>query len=253
MTPLMAIFGGSLLGSAHCIGMCGGFAVTIGATRRPMRAAVIRQLIYTCGRIFTYTFLGAVAGFAGLWLGQFESSLIGAQQIFSIVAGVVMLIVGCTAVGVIPKSRGRASVVGRIVAPIFAHLLNSSGNASYLAAGIATGFLPCGLVYAFLALAVASADVANGMLTMICFGLGTAPAMLLIGCGSSLLNQAARARIFRVAGVIMMLMGGVTIYRAIPHENACCQVQGAKSTRSHRGGAFGQASDAAGADDHHLQ
>ncbi len=223
MTPLLAVFGGALLGSAHCIGMCGGFAVTIGATRRPTRAAVTRQLIYTCGRIFTYTFLGAVAGFAGLWLGQFESTLIGAQRVFSIVAGVVMLIVGCSALGLIPKSRGRASVVGRIVAPIFANLLNSSGNASYFAAGIATGFLPCGLVYAFLALAVASADVPYGMLTMICFGLGTAPAMLLIGCGSSFLNHAARARIFRVAGALMILMGGVTIYRAIPHENACCQ------------------------------
>lgn len=232
MTPLLAVFGGALLGSAHCIGMCGGFAAAIGATRRSIRAAVMRQLIYTGGRVFTYAFLGAVAGFAGLWLGQFESSLLGAQRVFSMIAGAVMLFVGISALGVIPKSRGGTSFVGRLFAPIFTHILNSNGNSAYFAAGIATGFLPCGLVYAFLALAVASADVTYGMLTMICFGLGTAPAMVLVGCGSSILSRTARAKVFRVAGALMIVMGGVTIYRAIPHENACCQPQHASAVPS---------------------
>jgi len=230
MTPLLAVFGGALLGSTHCIGMCGGFAAAIGTTRRSLRPAIVRQLIYTCGRIFTYAFLGAIAGFAGQWLGQFETPLLGAQRAFSIIAGVVLLVVGVAALGVFPKRVGRNSIVGRLFAPIYAHLLNAEGNTAYFAAGIATGFLPCGLVYAFLALAVASADVTYGMLTMICFGLGTAPAMIAIGCGSSFLTRTARARVFRVAGALMIVMGAVTIYRAIPHESACCEPARARAS-----------------------
>jgi len=231
MTPYLAIFGGALLGSAHCIGMCGGFAAAIGASKPNLRAVFPRQLIYTAGRIFTYAFLGALAGFAGLRLSQFESSLLNAQRVFSIIAGLVMLGVGISALGLIKKKRAGPSRIGKLFAPIFNHFLNGSANTAYFAAGIATGFLPCGLVYAFLALAIAAADVLDGMLIMTCFGLGTAPTMIAIGCGSTLLSATQRSRIFRVAGVMMLIMGSVTIYRAIPHEDSCCQPP-AKATAS---------------------
>ena len=216
MTPYLAIFGGALLGSAHCIGMCGGFAAAIGASKPKLRAVLPRQLIYTVGRIFTYAFLGALAGFAGLRLSQF---------------GIVMLGVGVSALGLIKKKQAGPTGIGKLFAPIFNHFLNGSANTAYFAAGIATGFLPCGLVYAFLALAIAAADVLDGMLIMTCFGLGTAPTMIAIGCGSTLLSATQRSRIFRVAGALMLIMGSVTIYRAIPHEDSCCQPP-AKTTAS---------------------
>ena len=223
MTPYLAVFGGALLGSAHCIGMCGGFAAAIGASKPNLRAVLPRQLIYTVGRIFTYAFLGALAGFAGMRLNQYETSLLNAQRIFSMIAGIVMLGVGVSALGILRKKRNGPSRVGKLFAPIFTHFLNGSATGAYFAAGVATGFLPCGLVYAFLALAIAAANVGEGMLIMTCFGLGTAPTMIAIGCGSTLLSVGQRTRVFRVAGALMLIMGAVTIYRAIPHEDSCCQ------------------------------
>lgn len=218
-----AVFAGSLLGSAHCVGMCGGLAAAIGTTQRSFWPTFARQLVYTAGRIFTYSFLGAVAGFAGLSLSQFETRLLGAQQVFSFAAGLIMLLVGLSVLGWLPfKSKGPVGTAGKLCAPIFNHFLNGRGWFGYFAAGLATGFLPCGLVYAFLAMAVASANVGQGMLLMACFGAGTAPAMLLVGCGSSLLSHQLRTRVFRVAACFMIVMGGVMIYRAIPKKNGTC-------------------------------
>ncbi|MCG8405927.1 MAG: sulfite exporter TauE/SafE family protein [Phycisphaerales bacterium] len=218
-----AVFAGSLLGSAHCVGMCGGLAVTIGATHRSFWPTFARQLVYTAGRVFTYSFLGAVGGFAGLSLSQYQMPLIGAQQVFSFAAGLIMLLVGLSTLGWLPfKSKRPVGTAGRLCATIFNHFLNGRGWFGYFAAGLATGFLPCGLVYAFLAMAVAGSNVGQGMLLMACFGLGTAPAMLLVGCGSSLLSHQKRAQVFRVAAVFLIIMGGVMIYRAIPKKNGTC-------------------------------
>ena len=68
MIELPLVFLGGLLGSAHCVGMCGGFAVSIGIGSRGLASNLRRQLVYTAGRIFTYSFFGIVAGYAGLWI-----------------------------------------------------------------------------------------------------------------------------------------------------------------------------------------
>lgn len=217
MIELGAVLAGSFLGSAHCIGMCGGLAAAIGTTRRSFRRIFARQLVYTAGRVFTYTFLGAVGGFAGLSLSRYQASLIGTQRFFSLTAGLIMILVGLSVLDLIPRAaRGPTAVIGRLFAPLFNHFLNARGFWGYFSAGLATGFLPCGLVYAFLAMAVSTGSVAHGALLMACFGLGTAPAMLLVGCGGTLMGHAMRRRILRVAALFIIVMGGMTIYRAVP-------------------------------------
>ena len=62
-----AVFVLAFLSSAHCIGMCGGFAAAIGATHDRVAPLVFRQAIYSVGRVFTYAFLGACGGYAGLF------------------------------------------------------------------------------------------------------------------------------------------------------------------------------------------
>lgn len=218
-----AVIAGSFLASAHCVGMCGGLAAAIGASRAPLGPMLGRQLIYTSGRIFTYAFLGAVGGLAGSALGNLQTPLIGAQQVFSILAGVVMLLVGLSTLGILPKRAGGAGPLSRLFAPIFNHFLNTPGRWGYFLAGLATGFLPCGLVYAFLALAVATGNAMHGLALMAWFGLGTAPAMILVGCGSGLLTHAARAHVLRLAACFMIIMGAAAIYRAAPTgDKPCC-------------------------------
>lgn len=222
MIEFAAILAGGLLGSAHCLGMCGGFAAAIGSADVPLGPIFGRQILYTLGRITTYAFLGACAGFAGMYLSQYRSSFVTLQQVFAWIAGLIMLYVGAGTLGLLP-GRKTGGGLPLLLAPLFSHFLNGRGAFGWYSAGLATGFLPCGLVYSFLALAAAASDVARGACMMIAFGLGTAPAMIAIGCGANLLSRTARLRVIRVAACLVLVMGGVTIYRAIPStDGACC-------------------------------
>lgn len=223
MYELGAVLAGSFLASAHCVGMCGGLAAALGATRPRLAPMLARQAAYTAGRIFTYAFLGAVGGFAGLRLSGVKLPLVEMQQLFSMLAGVLMVLMGLQVLGLLPVRGAGEGTLGRIAAPLFNHFLNARGAWGHFSAGLANGFLPCGLVYAFLAMAVASGSVHQGLLIMAVFGLGTAPAMLLVGCGGGLIGRAARHRMLRVAAAFMVVMGGLAIYRAWPGRGgACC-------------------------------
>ena len=82
-------------------------------------------------------------------------------------------------------------------------------------AGLATGFLPCGLLYGMLANAASTSDLLTGGLTMAVFGLGTAPVMVLTGFGGSLLGVAQRRRLFQAAGWCVVITGAITLVRGI--------------------------------------
>lgn len=223
----LAITAGGFLGSAHCIGMCGGFACAIGSARANFWPLFARQLVYNLGRVFTYAFLGALAGSSGLYLSRFRIGLVNPQQIFSLLAGVIMVLLGLSTLGLLRLPEKYSRAVSQLFAPLFAYFLNARGWFGYFLAGLANGFLPCGLVYAFLALAVASQDGPRGAIIMTFFGLGTLPAMLAIGCGTKLLTQTIRLRIYRVAAIFVVALGSVTIYRGWPSANAtCCHPSG---------------------------
>ncbi len=218
----LAFFLGGFLGSAHCIGMCGGFALAIGATRTRLIPAIIAQLIYSTGRIFTYTFLGASAGAVGLALSQFTGALTMLQQTMSVVAGIFMLVIGIsTLTGFGLESMHRrfpwmTTHVTRLFSATMQHFTHRPGRWSFFLAGLFTGFLPCGLVYAFLALAMAAGNPLESMLAMAIFGVGTIPAMVALGCGSSLMSHLTRVRIHRLAACFVVLLGFATIARGLP-------------------------------------
>lgn len=227
-TTLGAVLVGGLLGSAHCIGMCGGIAAALGTIDLPMRPLVLRHLAYNFGRVFTYAFMGAMAGAAGLWLGQYRLPLVAAQQVFSILAGVIMLAVGLNVLGVLRLPRSWA--MPELLSPLFKALLNARSPGGFFLAGLANGFLPCGLVYAFVAMAAASGAVIAGGAIMAAFGLGTIPAMLAVGCGSRLLTHTARLRVYRVAAVLIVLLGSVTVARAFTAPSGVCHDESSHAT-----------------------
>jgi uncharacterized protein len=219
MIELPLVFLGGLLGSAHCVGMCGGFALSIGLGAHGFAANFWRQVIYTIGRIFTYSFFGVVAGYTGFWLAGRASLWINAQATLSIVAGVILAGQGLLALGIVPRQlrphffsgSGAPCLAGTFVGPFLTspHLVN------VLLAGVLTGFLPCGLVYGYLALASSSANIRDGLLTMCLFGAGTGPLMILTGTGASLLSHGARRNLLRVSAVCVALTGLISIVRGI--------------------------------------
>jgi hypothetical protein len=229
--------------------MCGGFAASVGALCPRMPAGLLNQGIYTAGRIFTYGFLGAVAGLAGARLGVAFASV---QQVVAVLAGVLMIGIGCSILGLSPlrrlqkilgwhgsAQRTRESLVNSVgspngiaaryddglAAPFFGYFLRPQARPGVFLAGVFTGFLPCGLVYAFLALAASTADPLSGWIGMACFGLGTAPAMVLAGGGAALLAARWRSLVQRFAAAFVILLGAVTIHRGLWSTHGRCHVE----------------------------
>src|SRR5271165_7145734 len=100
---LPLVFLGGLLGSAHCVGMCGGFALSIGMGAPSLGSNLQRQLTYTLGRVLTYAFLGVVAGYAGFWLSRKTGTLVNVQAGLSMVAGGLLVFQGLLALGLLPR------------------------------------------------------------------------------------------------------------------------------------------------------
>jgi sulfite exporter TauE/SafE len=218
MIELPFIFLGGLLGSAHCVGMCGGFALTIGLGAPSFASNLARQVAYTLGRVLTYSFFGVVAGYAGLWLSRKAGTLVNVQAVLSMLAGGLLLFQGLLALGLFPWRLGSAvggggvsCLAGGFVGPF----LRARGSLNALIAGMLTGFLPCGLVYGFLGMASSTASVLHGLLTMAAFGAGTGPIMILTGAGGSLISLGARRRLLRTAAICVMIAGLISLARGV--------------------------------------
>lgn len=213
--PLVLVSG--LLGSSHCVGMCGGFAMLIGMGQPSVRRNLLAQLAYSGGRIFTYSVLGAIAGAIGLKLSQHTTGIVQLPAALCVVAGLFLVVEGLSAAGFElrrwRKSRGNQG--GCLAIPLFAAMLKSPGLHNAFSAGLLTGFLPCGLVYAFLALAASMGNVVYGMLLMAVFGVGTVPLMVLTGTTASLLSVVKRRKLMHVAAWCVVLTGALTVARGL--------------------------------------
>jgi len=232
MTPYILVFFAGMAGSLHCVAMCGGFACALGADPRGRAASLRRHLLYNAGRVTTYVFLGTLVGALGAALvgtpGSREPLLL-AQRGLAFVAGALMIFIGLQFAGLswgwLRRGHGAAlGLGGQALAHALQGLLKAPGPGAPLALGVFNGFLPCPLVYAFLAhtAAVCLSDpgraVATGALTMAAFGLGTFPALLLTGWLGQVLRPLAfsplwRRRGVQLAGVFILLLGTVTILR----------------------------------------
>lgn len=228
MLELPLVFAAGILGSGHCLGMCGPFAIALGGGAKTWRHNLGRQLLYTLGRTFTYSVFGAAAGFGSWRLTHSVSWLSHLGAWLAIVAGAFLLFQGMTAAGFIPH-RLVQHAPNCLTADFLRAMLRAPGRSGVFLAGMFTAFLPCGLVYGFLALAAASANFWMGSLIMTVFGLGTAPPMIAAGCGGSLLSGAARLRLLKIAAWCVVLTGAITIVRGVgmmewngPEASASC-------------------------------
>lgn len=214
MIELPLIFLSGLLGSGHCVGMCGAFAMAIGwGSRRPFDN-LVRQLCFSLGRAMTYIFLGTTAAFIGKQIQVKLGWLNTAQGLLSICSGILLVVAGLTVSGWLPLRFSWLHRVNHCPAALqFRALLGSSSRLNVLVAGVMTGFLPCGLVYALVALAAATGSVLSGAVVMAVFALGTMPLMLATGLGSSLISTSGKTRLLRIAACCVVLMGGLTVAR----------------------------------------
>ncbi len=219
LEPLAAyalIFAAGMAGSMHCVGMCGGFACALAPDPRGRAATVRRHLVYNGGRVTTYAFLGAVAGWAGSeWLPD------AAQRVLALVSGALMVYIGLQFFGVFAPHKAPAGGLGVIDVSALRGVLKSPRPVAPLAFGVLNGFLPCPLVYAFAIQAAASGGALPGLGVMLAMGLGTFPAMLAMGGAGAWLRAGPaggrrwRLHGVRAAGAFIVLLGMITLARGV--------------------------------------
>jgi len=213
MSPeIYAAFLVGLVGSLHCIGMCGPIAIALPVPDSSNLSFFTGRILYNLGRVVTYAFLGAVLGLVGS-----KIALAGAQQIVSIVLGVVIII----AVLLPQKYKNyfaQHPVIQKLSHPLKSNIgvLFSKGTFSAMfLIGILNGFLPCGLVYVALAGAIASGNAISGAAVMILFGLGTVPAMFAASVFGKFINIGIRTKIRKAVPVLAIILGVIFILRGM--------------------------------------
>jgi hypothetical protein len=205
-----------LAGSAHCLGMCGGFVVAVTAGGRERARRVV---LYHTGKLATYVFLGAIAGHLGRAAGELGLG----QRALALVSGSVLLLMGVESLGLLHRFMPRVGEAIQLARrAVFSPLLSLHGGSSSFVVGIMNGFLPCGLVYAALAAAAARGSAGQAMLGMAVFGLGTWPALGALGFAGSALGPGVRARLRPAAAVLMLALAGVSFWRAAVSPAAPC-------------------------------
>ncbi len=201
-----------LLGSLHCLGMCGPIAFMLPVDRSNRYRGSLQTVIYHSGRILAYGILGLLFGMLGKGLHLF-----GTQQKLSIIIGVLMIVLVLIPLHKLGKFR--------LTQPIFKGIswLKETLGASFkkktpdafLTIGFLNGFLPCGLVYMALLGATASAGPAGGFLFMVIFGLGTIPLMTIAVFFGSAIKSSFKNKISRLVPVFVILVGLLFILRGM--------------------------------------
>ena len=194
-----------LASGVHCAGMCGGivtaFSVSVNQGQSPIS---FRLIFFNAGRISSYAFAGAIAGAIGA-LGWYAS---GAQAALSVVASVVLGLVGLHLAGL----RGPMLLLERFGVPLWRRIQpfavsfsRKQDIVSAYAAGLAWGWLPCGLVYGALTAAAFAGGPEKGAVAMLAYGLGTAPWLLAAGLA------AARLRAWLAKKPVRLAVGGTVL------------------------------------------
>jgi len=184
------VFG--LLGSTHCVPMCGGIVGILSQqTNASPRQAVTKTLSYNAGRLLSYSFIGLLAGgFSQAALSPLDSKAI--MQFSHLLTSVFMLAFGFYLLGWLNFLSYLERLGQRLwkhISPLGRKLLPIQNKRSAFFLGIIWGWLPCGLVYSALAWSLASANPFSGAAIMLCFGLGTLPMLLAMGIASEKLAR----------------------------------------------------------------
>jgi len=206
----------AFLGSfGHCVGMCGGIVVAYSTIKIAPNSSKVSQgiahLLYSFGRVFTYSILGAMFGYLG-GVVVFSNNANGILLIF---AGIVMVLAGLSLMGkikfltIIEHSFSSSDTYKKA----FRSILNSKSNLSFFVLGMLNGLLPCGFVYFFAITAASTADPIYGALVMATFGLSTIPAMFVLGFLTTLTAATGfRNMMMSLASISVILYGVYTIY-----------------------------------------
>lgn len=201
-----------LLGSFHCVGMCGPIAFVLPVDRNNSVKKVGQIALYHLGRLIAYSLLGLFFGVIGKGF-----LLFGIQQQLSIVIGVLMIIIV-----ILPHKTLNKFSLSKPIYHIISKLKSKLGQQfkrrtpdTFFTIGFLNGFLPCGLVYMAVFGSIAFGGSFKGAIYMMLFGLGTIPLMTTAIYLSKFLNTTIKQKIQRAIPVFLVIIGMLFILRGM--------------------------------------
>lgn len=201
-----------LLGSFHCIGMCGPIALALPVGGNSLAERVAAAFTYNSGRILTYSLFGVLFGIIGKTF-----ALAGWQQVFSITIG-VLIVLSILIPGVLSsenKITGFAYSFTSRIKNGMKNFFKQRTFPSFFFIGMLNGLLPCGLVYLAVAGAAATSGPAEGAAYMALFGAGTLPVMLSVIIAGNFISVNIRNHIRKAMPYVILLIGVLFILRGL--------------------------------------
>ena len=213
MSAWLSVLVASLIGSLHCVGMCGGLVGFYAASDRGGSSRWAPHLAYHATRLSAYTALGAVAGQLGSGLNDVGASL-GVGELGLFIALATLALRGLPALLGVRRSerlsklrRGpQKTLLGRLELSLSGLLRRASERPPVWRAsalGLSSALLPCGWLYAFVVLAAGTGSPGKGALLLLGFWSGTVPALLGLGLGLQRLAAPLRARLPRLSAALV--------------------------------------------------
>ena len=215
---LVLLFAASLLGSAHCVAMCGPYVAMCTAQFVPRGATPAARcglrLLFNLGRIATYSLIGLIVGAFGQ-IAEAAADRFGVAGVVAIAAGSAALACGLSMIGWIrdPARLVAAAGLGRWLSAGRVRLKQAPAAAAPLLLGALQGWLPCALVYAAASRASLAGTPVMGAFTMLVFGLGTVPAVFALTVVPQALLRRVKAQ--RLAGALLAILGVLLILRGL--------------------------------------
>ena len=201
-----------LLGSFHCVGMCGPIAFLLPVDRSHSVKKITQTSIYHVGRLISYGLLGALFGFIGKGFYLF-----GLQQQLSIFIGILMIVLVLIPIKTLNKHRLTFPIF-KVITTIKSSLgqaLKRKTNDTFLTIGFLNGFLPCGLVYMAVFASLTMQSIVESSIYMILFGLGTIPLMTTAIYLGKFLNNIAKQRIQKAIPIFVIVIGLLFVFRGL--------------------------------------
>lgn len=201
-----------LLGSFHCVGMCGPIAFLLPLDRENKVKRILQLTSYHVGRVLTYSLLGLLFGIAGNTFHFF-----GIQQQLSIGIGILMILTILTPAQFTNKfslTRPIYKLVGKVKSALGQELKKREPETFFII-GFLNGLLPCGLVYMAVFGAIAVGDPLEGSLYMALFGIGTIPLMTTAIYLGNFLTNTVKQRVLKAIPYVVVLMGMLFILRGL--------------------------------------
>ncbi|WP_121666923.1 sulfite exporter TauE/SafE family protein [Mesonia aquimarina] len=201
-----------LLGSFHCVGMCGPIAFMLPLDRKSKLKKTFQLSLYHLGRLFTYSFIGLLFGLVGKSLYLF-----GIQQKISIIIGLIMILVIIIPHKTFSKynfSKPVFKIITKVKSALGKELQKKTPD-TFFTIGFLNGFLPCGLLYMAIFGSFAFESVAMSLLYMFLFGLGTIPLMTVVVFAGNTINGSWRQKIQKAIPIFVVLIGMLFILRGL--------------------------------------